>query len=48
MENEEFKNEDAVKQAVTYNNGDVVVLAFGSLSHLNRIREAYDEWTRKR
>ena len=40
--------DDAVKQAVTYNNGDVVVLAFGSLSHLNRIREAYDEWTRKR
>lgn len=40
--------EDAIKQAVTYNNGDVAVLAFGSLSHLNRIREAYEEWTRKR
>lgn len=39
---------DAVEQAVTYNNGDVAVLAFGSLSHLNRIREAYNEWTRKR
>lgn len=39
---------EAVKSAVTYNNGDVAVLAFGSLSHLNRIREAYDEWTRKR
>ncbi len=40
--------EDAVEQAVTYNNGDVAVLAFGSLSHLNRIGEAYKEWTRKR
>ena len=39
---------DAVEQAVTYNNGDVAVLAFGSLSHLNQIREAYEEWTRKR
>lgn len=39
---------DAVDKAVTYNNGNVVVLAFGSLSHLNRIREAYKEWTRKR
>lgn len=39
---------EAVDKAVKYNNGDVVVLAFGSLSHLNRIREAYNEWTRKR
>ena len=40
--------EAAVERAVTYNNGDVAVLAFGSLSHLNRIREAYNEWIRKR
>lgn len=35
---------EAVKKAVTYNDGNVVVLAFGSLSHLNTIREAYEEW----
>lgn len=39
---------EAVERAVKYNNGDVAVLAFGSLSHLNLIREAYNEWTRKR
>lgn len=35
---------EAVNKAVTYNDGNVVVLAFGSLSHLNTIREAYEEW----
>ena len=35
---------EAVNKAVAYNNGNVVVLAFGSLSHLNTIREAYEEW----
>ncbi len=34
--------EEAVEKAVKYNNGNVVVLAFGSLSHLNKIREAYN------
>lgn len=33
---------EAVYEAINYNNGNVVVLAFGSLSHLNKIREEYN------
>lgn len=36
--------QEAVKKAAAYKDGNVVVLAFGSLSHLNTIREAYEEW----
>lgn len=35
---------EAVKQAVSFNDGNVVVLAFGSLSHLNTVREEYEKW----
>lgn len=39
---------EAVNKAVNYNDGNVVVLAFGSLSHLNTIREAYEEWIKRK
>lgn len=40
--------DEAVLQAIRYNGGNAAVLAFGSLSHLNEIRKAYQKWIKKR
>lgn len=39
---------EAVERACRYNDGNTAVLAFGSLSHLTTIREAYMQWIRRK